>query len=587
MSISVSGLGSGLQYDSWITQLVAVKQAKIDKISAQATAVTSQKTALTSIETDYTDLLDSIKTFTDTLSGSDVFNQKAATSSSTAVTAEVTSSAEAQTYKVSVSQLATATTAQSTSSVAAAITGSTTLSNISEGALTEGTFSVYVGGAKSSISVTSGETMDNVLTALNAVTGVNATLDADGKLSITASGAGNVTVGSSSDTSNFGNVMSLVSKTTNGVTTTASSKSIFSTSTSSALTSTSFVGGTVTEGTFKIGGDEFTIKSSTTMKSLLKEINASIKAGVTASWDSNSGKLTFESKEEGAVNINIEAGTSNFTDLMGLTSGGNLATGSQTLGTNAVLTINGTTITSSSNTVTSDISGVKGLTLTLNGTTGTTAKVAVAVDTTAITSAIGSFVTAFNTAIADTSTAVNNSASKTGTLHGESPLISMRNKLRSLVTSVAGNNSIFKTLASIGITTGKIGTPTSANTDKLTIDGTALEAALKSNPEEVKNLLVGDSSTGTQGVLSKLETVVSAATNSVTGYFTKREASYDTQVARLNNKVANDTTKLTKYQKDLETKFALMDKLISSSNAQGDQLTSFFNQINSTNTSKK
>lgn len=582
MSISVSGLGSGLSYDSWITQLVAVKQAKIDEITAQATGVTQQKTNLTTIESDYKSLLDSITKFTDTLTATDVFNQKAATSSATGITATVTSAAAAQTYKVAVSQLATATTAQGSTTVASAIDGSTKLSDIAEGAVKEGTFSVYVGGAKTSINITSDETMDDVLADLNNITGVSATLSSDGKLSITSSGTDKVTVGSSADKSNFGDVMSLTAKTTNGVTTYSSSKSIFDTNTSSALDSTSFAAGLVTDGTFTIGDDEFTITSATTMKSLIKDINASDKAGVTATWDSNSGKLILEAKDQGAVNINIEAGTSNFTDIMGFTSNGNLTTDSQTLGTNAVLTINGTEITSSSNTVTSDISGIKGLTLTLTDKTTSTATVAVANDTAAVSAAINTFVTAFNKAINDTDTVT----AKDATLHGESVLTSLKNKIRTLVTTASGDNSVFKTLASIGVSTGAIGTSATAKTTNLVIDSEALSAALTKDPDAVKNLLIGDTTTGAKGVLSKLETVLDGATDATSGYFAKREKSLETQAARLTKKTDKMTLALEKYRKDLETKFSLMDKIISGLNAQGDQLTSFFNQIDSSNNKK-
>jgi len=590
MTISVTGLGSGLNYDSWITQLVAIKQAGIDKISAQATAVTAQKTALSTVQTNYSALSDSIHKFTDTLTSTNVFNQKTATSSSDAVTAAVTPSVTAQTVKVTVASLATATTAQSASSVAAPIAGSTKLSDLAAGAFKDGTFSLYVGGAKTSISITSSETMDDVLTALNNVSGVTASLSSDGKLSIKGSGTDNVTVGSSTDTGNFGNVMSLVSKTTNGVTTTSSSKSIFSTDASKALMSTSFAGGSVTAGNFTIGGDVFTVDATTTMNSLINKINASDKAGVTASWDSNSGKIMLESKSQGAVSINIEAGDgdsatadSNFTDLMGLTSGGKLATDSQTLGTNAVLTINGTQITSSSNTVTSDISGIKGLTLTLKSTTSSTASVAVGSDTSAITNALTTFVNAFNTAVTSTDSATGTG----GSLHGETVLTSIRNKIRGLATTTAGDNSIYKTLASIGISTGPVSTNTKAATNKLVIDTAALTAAITANPDAVQNLLIGDKTTGSKGVLSKLDTVVSGATNASTGYFTKRESSYDTQVNKLNNKVSNQTTTLAKYKADLETKFALMDKTISNLNSQSDQMTSFFKQIDSSSSSSK
>lgn len=593
MTITVSGLGSGLNYDSWISALVAIKQADIDKVSAKVTKLQTQETALSKIETDYNNLLDSIQTFTDALSKDDVFGQKKATSSSDAVTATVTSSASAQNINVTVTSLATATTAQSSSSVASYVTGSTTVDDVAGGTLKAGTFSVYVGGKKSSIEIKSTDTMDNVVNALKGITGVSATLT-DGKLSITSSGASTVTVGASSDTSNFGDVMSLTSSTKDGVTTYSSSKAIFDTDISAALTSSKFANAdhttstAVTAGKFTIGSAEFTIDDSTTMTSLISSINGNVDAGVTAHWDSSAGKLVLEANDEGAVNINVESGTSNFTDLMGLTSGSALATGSQTLGTNAVLTINGTTITSSSNTVTSDISGVKGLTLKLNNTTSSTAKVAIAADTESAVTAITNFVSKLNMVISDTDSATTS----VGTLYGESTLTMLRNKIRTLATaSVAGLDG-YKTLASIGITSGAIGTSVKTSTSALTIDTTALTAALTKDPNAVKALLVGTSTTTknedgtttttkTAGVLSKMETVVENATNSVDGYFVNREDNYEGQVSNLEKTKDKMDTKLVAYKSQLETKFALMDKIISNMQSQASVFDSYFNKSSS------
>lgn len=586
MSITVSGLGSGLDYDTWIQELVAIKQADIDAVSSQVTTIQKKESSLSSLKSDYTSLLDAIQTFTNALSSDDVFNQKTATSSSDAVSAKVDSSASAQTVKVTVSQLATATTAESASTAASYVDSSTKIGDISEGGIKAGTFSVYVDGSKSSINITSDESMQDVLDDLNAVSGVSASISNDGKLSITSSSSGHtVTVGSSSDTSNFSNVMSLSRDSKTGAY--SSSKSIFDTNTSTALTSTSFANGTVKAGTFTIGDTEFTIDSDTSLDDLISKINSST-AGVTAAWDSNSGKLVLTSNDEGAANINIEAGTSNFTDVMGLTTSTwnedgsmattSLATGSQTLGTDAILTINGTTITSSSNTVTSDISGLTGVTLTLNDTTSSTAKVSVTQDTSKVSDAITTFVNDLNAVIKDTDSATSSS----GNLYGESILTSLRNSIRTLATASVGGTGTYKTLGSIGISTGAIGSTTiSDDTDQLSIDTDTLTAALTNNPDAVKSLLLGDSTTGTKGVLSNIETVVKNATTSKTGFFDEKESTYESQVKRLNDKITTMNTALDDYKTQLEKKFSAMDELISNLQNQASVFDSYFNSSSS------
>lgn len=598
MSVTVSGLGSGLDYDSWITQLVAAKQSKIDAVSAQVKAISKKESTLSSIKSDYTSLLSAVQSFTDTLTSSDVFNQKAAKSSSDSITVAATSTADPQNLKVSVSKLATATVAQSASVAASYVDGSSKMSDIAEGAVTAGSFSLYVNGAKNTISITKDKTIDDVLTEMNNIAGVSASIDSSGKLSISSSGVGNtVTVGSSADTSNFSKVMSLTRNTTTGVY--SSSKSIFDTNTTTPLVSSSFAGGTIKAGTFTIGTTSFTIDSSTTLKGLLDKINKS-DAGVTATWDSNAGKLVLAADDQGAFNINISAGdgkvgdddASNFTDIMGLTTStwdgdGKLAstvlkTGSQSLGSNAVLTINGTEITSSSNTVTSDISGIKGLTLTLNSTTTADATVSVTQDTAKISDAITKLVSAYNKSITDTDSAT----ASDGNLYGESILTSLRNKVRTLITSSISGDNQYKTLASIGITTGAVSTDTKANLKStLTIDTDKLTSALSENSDAVKTLLVGNSTSGTSGLLSKMETVLENATNPLKGYFVKRNESYQNQTDRLDDKISSMTTAMAKYKTQLETKFQAMDSTIANLKKQSTIFDSYFNKTNSSSSS--
>lgn len=598
MTITVSGLGSGLNYDSWISELVAIKQADIDKVSSQVKSIKKQESALSTIENDYKSLLDAIETFTDALSTTDVFNQKKAASSSDAISASVTSKAATQNLSILVSQLATATTAESQYPVASYVNSTTALNNITGGMIKEGSFSVYVNGSKSSIDIKAGETVQKVIDDLNKITGVSASLSNDGKLTIQSSDSGtySVTTGSSTDTSNFSNVMSLTKNSSTGAYT--SSKSIFDTNTTTAITGTTFAtsGGadtTVQQGTFTIGNVEFTIDANTSLNDVINKINSS-DCGATATWDPNSGKFSLTASDEGALSINVQAGTSNFTDVMGLTNSTwtttvsedgttttttlastKLVSDSQTLGKNAILSINGTTIISSSNTVTSDISGISGLTLTLNTTTSAAAQVGITPDATQVTNALTTLVNAYNTLISDTDQATGTD----GQLYGESLLKSIRNKVRTLVTSAFDGDNNYKTLSSIGISTGAIGASTSANTNKLIIDTDALSKALSSNPDAVKNLLVGNGTN--DGILDKLKTVVDNATDSTDGYFVTRESSYEKQTSRLNNKITTMQKNLTSYQKQLETKFAAMDKLISSLQKSASIFDKYFNSSKS------
>lgn len=597
MSITVSGLGSGLDYDSWIEKLVAIKQAKIDEVSAKVSAVNTKESTLTKLKSDYSSLLDAITAFTDSLSTNDVFKQKAAKSSSDAVSASVTSGATAQDINVSVSKLATSTVAKSASVAASYVDKTTLVSNIAEGAVTAGSFSVYVNGKKSTIDIASNETVDSVLTKLKGIEGVAADLSSDGKLSISSSDSDtySITVGSSADTSNFSKVMSLTRDSVSG--NYSSSKSIFDTNTGASLMSTPFAGGSITAGNFTIGSTTFTIDSSTTMDSLIAKINKS-DAGVNAAWDSNAGKIVLTAKEQGAFNINITAGdgkvgdddASNFTDIMGLTTSTwtdgklastNLNTESQEVGSNAVLKINGTEITSSSNTVTSDISGLTGVTLTLNDKTTTDATVSVSQDTSKVTEAVKKLVDAYNTVITDT----DKNTTTSGALYGETILTSLRNKVRTLITSAVAGEDGYKSLANIGITTGKYTKDASTVSSKLEIDTDKLAAALADNPDAVKTMLTGDKTAGTKGVLTDIEKTLDDATDSVKGYFVKRNAAYEKEVDRYEDKIDRMTDSLKKYQERLETKFQAMDTLIANLKKQSSIFDSYFNKSSDSSSS--
>ena len=621
-TISVSGLGSGIDYSTWIDQLVGVKQAKINSISAQVSTKNSQISTLSTLKSGYSALLTAIEKFTDASFNSvdNIFTQKKVASSDEAITASVTSLANAQAVKVSVTKLATATVAKSASVAASAIDLTSKISDISQGAAKAGNFSIYKDGTKYSIAVDTSTTLGDLLTNITATTGLAATVSGDGKVTIGAGSSSTISIGSNADTSNMANVLSLV-KNLNGSFT--SSKPIFDTVTSSPLVGASFANGTVTAGKFTIGNAEFEVTASTTMDGLITQINNNQDSGVTAYWDANAGKLVLEANSAGAVNINIETpatGASNFTDVMGLTStprlnlGGEgvnagstdtvngtptigtpimsdvtgqtgnsiLATGSQTLGENATLVINGTTITAASNTITSDISGVAGLTLNLKAVTTSTAKVTVENDSSGINTAISGLVSALNSVITQT----NSQTSSSGNLYGESILSMLKNSIRQAASGkIDGLTTGYNVLSSIGITTGAIGSSATADTSQLVIDTAKLTAAIQSNPDAVMKLLVGDKTTSTDGVLTKLQKVMNNSLDPTNGYFVQREKSFNSQITDLQKTIDKQTIDLGKYRTQLETKFAYMDKYISNMKSQASVFDSYFNKSNSNSSS--
>lgn len=102
-SISSIGIGSGLDAENIVTQLVAIKKKSLSKLETQAVTVNAKISAMGSLKTAVSNLQDQVSKLT---SGS-LWNGKTfASSLSSAVSGSVTEKAVAGTYAVEVSQLA-------------------------------------------------------------------------------------------------------------------------------------------------------------------------------------------------------------------------------------------------------------------------------------------------------------------------------------------------------------------------------------------------------------------------------------------------------------------------------------------------
>lgn len=576
--ITFSGLASGMDTSSWINALVSIKQKSVTKLQNSKSTVETSSNVLSAIKSKVTTLRSSIEKFTDAKFGSsfDLFSKnKVTTSKDSVVTANVTADAAKQNYDVIVNKLATATKATSNLGSSALINGDTKFADLAGGKAKTGSLSLYVDGEKKEINIEDGDTVDDILNKIvdAGKDNVNATVQ-DGKIVISGNNGKDVVLGASSDESNFVKVMGLVKNSDTG--SYESSSKISSINTSSKIME-AFSG--LEAGTFKIGNAEFTIDENTTIKGLISKINSSEDAGVSAYWDAAKSELVFTSKTEGAFNINIEKGTSNFTDLFGFTETKNGVTKlkEQQLGDYAELTVNGTTVISSSNTVTSEISGIEGLTLTLNSVSkadesGTInpSTVKVEQDSDALLDAAKSFVTAYNEAIAN----IDDNTSYGDALYGDSALTSLRTNLRRTATASIDEGTM-KLLSDIGISTGKASNTTSTSTvNTLQIDEDKFKEALAKNPEAVKSLLVGDNKgTSTSGgVMNKLEKIVEDSLEVSTGYFDAKSKSLSSKVKTLENSITSAQTKVDAYKARLEKQFSNMEQIISSIQASYSKL---------------
>ena len=270
-TITFTGLASGMDTTAWVEELVKIKKAKkYDKLVAKQETVGNQQKAVSTVQSQFSSLRTSLEKITDsTLGGAfDLFAKtKTTSSSSDIVTATSTSGAINGSYTLSVKQLASATKAMSDPS-ALAVSGSTKLSTVSDEVLKladgeTASFSVYVDGKKSEIELTKEDTIDTVLEKLNNIDGVNASLK-DGKVSITGESSAKITLGSNSDTANLTKAFSLLKNSETG-----SYESFETLSIATSKDKVVDILGSDAKGTFKIGGQEFTIDDDTTFESLI------------------------------------------------------------------------------------------------------------------------------------------------------------------------------------------------------------------------------------------------------------------------------------------------------------------------------
>ena len=439
------------------------------------------------------------------------------------------------------------------------------LLNISAGSLT-----VYRDGQKAQIQLSETDTFGDLRSKLSgAFADVELEFN-DGYLRIYSKNGANIEIGSTTDSTNFNAITGIANDGSGSV---VSARELYCVNSDSTVTQAGlFRRGQVTEGTFKIGDATFTITNTTKLADLISQINSSEAANATAFWDNIDGKFVIKSRTTGAALVNIEAGTSNFTDIMGFTTSewdaatGNVNTtkmniNNQVIGDNAKIKINGTTYTSTSNNITSDVTRIKGLTINLKGLTeGTAVTLTVERDKETLANAISDVVDSYNELMKN----VDEAIAKDGKLHSETTLKLIRNQLRNMMTSSDAGTTIFRNLDSIGIAFNAASGSNIATTNdaivSLNFDKDKFIKAYEADQSAVKDLLIGGANN--KGIFTKVEDLVESSLQSVSGYFATTDSSYTKEAQKIETKIVKATKDIEKYRARLEAKFSAMDMLI-------------------------
>jgi flagellar hook-associated protein 2 len=244
--------------------------------------------------------------------------------------------------------------------------------------------------------------------------------------------------------------------------------------------------------------------------------NASVSASIVN--DGSGNRLVITSKDTGAVNslkIDVTDTDGNSTDGSGLSAlaydplstvgaGKNMT---QLVGAqNALLTVDGLSISKPSNTL-NDV--IQGVTLNLKSITSVNATLEISTDTDTIQASVQNFVDAYNklnSSLRDLTKFVEGGSSSNGPLLGDSATRDIMVKLKSMLARPSTTATTFRTLSDIGVKSGENGV--------LTLDSAKLTTALNTNLTDVAKLFAPSATTSDPQV-----TYVSSSNKTQTGTY--------------------------------------------------------------------
>lgn len=591
---TITGVGSGFDIDSWVSQLVSAKQSSTVKpLETKLNNLNTKNTALSGLQTKFQTLKTSLEAFTKTIYGrsGDMWSNSNVTSSNDSyVTASTNGSVAAGDINLRIEQLATATTAKTVGSIGQITQdtfNTTKFKSIANGQAKTGTFSVFLNDRQYQIDIKDNDTLKDVTDKIKNATKdssgnntINATVDENGKLTISTVNADDtLTLGSSGDKSNFATVLKLYKN--DGSNSYTSEYGISSFNADKTFASgESGIDGLVFEddASITINGEEFKVKAGMSLNNLISNINGNSDVKVNASYDSLTNKFILTSTETGEHNISLSENGTNLLQKLGLTEadgdGEKLKSGSQTLGQNAIAYINGNKVVSSSNTITGEASGISNLSINIKKQTSEFSgddkgekeiTLSVEPDYTEIEEALQTFVDAYNDVVTSTKSATASS----GSIGNDPSLTNILSSIRGITSMVGSNDGSLSLLSQIGISTS------SSDSTKLSIDKTKLEKSLKENFDSVKSLLSdGYESKVDNGLFDRLLEKVNFALDKDNGYFTQKSNVISSQISSMNTRIERANTQLTKYQERITKQFNNMDSTIAALNAQLSKLTS-------------
>lgn len=320
-----------------------------------------------------------------------------------------------------------------------------------------------------------------------------------------------------------------------------------------------------------IGGNSTNVTingTNNTLAGLRDAINNS-GAAVTASIVNVSGGATPDYR---LVVQSENTGTANAVTISGSLTGGAdpFPGGGQIVqtGSDALFSVNGLQVSRSSNTISDVISGV---TFTLldegdkNGTvdaTDPTAKITVAANNSAITSAVQELIENFNAVnkIVNDQFTLDPNTNRQGSTAGDASLRGMLSQLRNELSRSGGTSASYKYLSDVGIKFQKDGS--------LTLDDGKLADALEDDATAVANLFLASQ----EGIGKRIPDTVDDFISAVDGALVFRQKGIGKSVKQIDEKIAREERRIATMEERLVKQFSALEQLVSQLKSQGEFL---------------
>ena len=239
----------------------------------------------------------------------------------------------------------------------------------------------------------------------------------------------------------------------------------------------------------------------------------------------------------------------------------------------AILSVNGITVTRSTNKITDVISGT-----TIEVQKAGSSTIKIATDADKVAGKIQAFVNAYNDVI---TTVRNNLAKpadsgKMNPLQGDSLLKDIDNKLYNIFNSLTASSPGFQSMAQIGLEIDKGVTKASLMTFTITFDKEQFKQKFTEDPQAVINLFKMDDTSpdNRDGIMRIMNQQIKEWTNSVDGTLTSKIKGYDAEISTIDDRMTALNDRLIMKEEQLKKQFSAMEVALSQLKSQQSWLSS-------------